>query len=141
MGKIKYYAIRVKFQVCGSSHVHYFLWVANAPVLTQKNKEGCLTFVDQIVNGFVPDRNENPELHDLVKLYQLHRHSRTCKNEPCRFKFEKLFSKRKKKIVVEPLPENIPEKVKVLVLRKRNEIFVKSETTKQFSKSIKNKFL
>ena len=54
----------------------------------------------------------------------------------------KSFSrKEKKKIVVEPLPENIPEKVKVLVLRKRNEIFVKSETTKQFPKSIKNKFL
>ena len=52
----------------------------------------------------------------------------------------KSFS-RKKKLVTEPLPENIPEKVKVLILRKRNEIFVKSETTKQFSKSIKNKFL
>ena len=53
----------------------------------------------------------------------------------------KSFSRKKKKLVAEPLPENIPEKVKVLILRKRNEIFVKSETTKQFSKSIKNKFL
>ena len=79
LGKTKYYAIRVKFQVCGSPHVHCFLWVANAPALTQKNKEGCVAFVDQIVNAFVPDRNENPELHDLVKLYQLLRHSRTCR--------------------------------------------------------------
>ena len=74
LGKTKYYAIRVEFQVRGSPHVHCFLWVANAPVLTLKNKEEYEGFVDQIVNAFLPDRNENPELHDLVKLYQLHRH-------------------------------------------------------------------
>ena len=39
-----------------------------------------MAFVDQIVHAFLPDRNENPELHNLVKLYQLHRHSRTCRN-------------------------------------------------------------
>ena len=33
---------------------------------------------------------KNPEFHNLVKLYQLHRQSRRCrkhKNEACRFKF------------------------------------------------------
>ena len=79
LGKTKYYAISVEFQVRGSPHVHCFLWVANAPVLTLKNKEEYEGFVDQIVNAFLPDRNENPELHDLVKLYQLLRHSRTCR--------------------------------------------------------------
>ena len=70
--------------------VHCFLWVAYAHVLTSKNEEDYVAFVDQIVRAFLPDRNENPELHNLVKLYQLHRHSRTrrkYKNEPCRFKF------------------------------------------------------
>ena len=83
--KTKYYAICVEFQVRGSPHVHCFLWVTTAPVLTSKNKEEYVTFVDQIVHAFLPDRNENPELHNLVKLYQLHRKSRTCrkyKNEP-----------------------------------------------------------
>ena len=49
-----------------------------------------MAFVDQIFHAFLPDRKENAELHNLVKLYQLHRHSRTCrkyKNELCRFKF------------------------------------------------------
>ena len=32
LGKTKYYAIGVEFQVRGSPHAHCFLWVANAPV-------------------------------------------------------------------------------------------------------------
>ena len=94
--KTKYYAVRVEFQVCGSPHMDCFLWVVYAPVLTSKNEEDYVAFVDQVVHAFLCDRNENPELHNLVKLYQLHRHSKTCrkyKNEPCRFKFGKLFSK------------------------------------------------
>ena len=78
LGKTKYYVIRVEFQVRGSPHVHCFLWLANAPVLTSNNKEVYVAFVDEIVRAFLPDRNENPELHNLVNLYQLHRHSRTC---------------------------------------------------------------
>ena len=96
LGKTKDYAIHVEFQVRGSPHVHCFLWVANATVLTSNNKEEYVAFVDQIVHAFLPDRNENPELHNLVKLFQLHRHSKTCrkyKNELCRFKFGKFLSK------------------------------------------------
>ena len=98
-GKSKYYAIRVEFQVYGLPHLRWFLWVANVPVLTSKSKEEYVTFVDQIVHAFLPDRDD-PEIHDLVKLYLFHKHSRTCKgkykNEPCKFKFGNFFSKRKK---------------------------------------------
>ena len=37
LGKVTYYAIRVEFQVRGSAHIHSFLWVLNAPVLTDDN--------------------------------------------------------------------------------------------------------
>ena len=90
LGKTKYYAIHVEFQVRGLPHVHCFLWMLNAPVLISDNKEEYVAFVDQIVHAFLPDRNENPELHELAKLYQLHRHSKTCrkyKNKVCRFRF------------------------------------------------------
>ena len=33
-----------------------------------------VAFVDQIVHAFLPDKHGNWELHNLVKLYQLHRH-------------------------------------------------------------------
>ena len=39
LGKTKYYAIRVEFEVRGLPHVHCFLWVVNAPVLTSNSKE------------------------------------------------------------------------------------------------------
>ena len=94
LGKTKYYAIRVEFQVCGSPHVHSFLWVVNAPVLNSDNKEEYAPFVDQIVHAFFPDRNEYPELHKLVTLHLLHRHSKICrkyKSEVCRFMFGKFL--------------------------------------------------
>ena len=79
LGKTKYYAIRVEFQARGSPHVHCFLWAIDAPLLNSDNMEEYVAFVDQIVHAYLPDRNENPELHELVKLYQLHRHSKTCR--------------------------------------------------------------
>ena len=79
LGKTKYYAIRVEFQARGSPHVHCFLWAIDAPLLNSDNMEEYVAFVDQIVHVYLPDRNENPELHELVKLYQLHRHSKTCR--------------------------------------------------------------
>ena len=68
-------------------------------------------------------KKEKLELHKLVKLYQLHRHSKTYrkyKSEACRFKFVKFFSK--ETLVAEPLAESMPEEIKVLVLSKRKEI-------------------
>ena len=65
----------------------------------------------------------NPDLQELVKLYQLHRHSKTChkyKNEVCRFHFGKFFSKQT--IAAKPLPSDMPESIKHSVLVKRKEI-------------------
>ena len=101
----------------------------NAPLLNSDSKEEYVAFLDQIVHAFLPDRNENPELHGLVKLYQLHRYSKTCwkyKNEDCRFKFGKCFAK--KTLVTEPLPDSMPEEMKMLVLHKRSEILQKVKT-------------
>ena len=54
-GKVKYYAIRVEFQILGSPHIHSFLWVLNAPVLTENNIEEYILFVDAIIRVYVPD--------------------------------------------------------------------------------------
>ena len=35
--KVKYHAIRVEFQVRGSPHIHSFIWVIDAPILTKDN--------------------------------------------------------------------------------------------------------
>ena len=88
LGKVTYYAIRVEFQVRGSPHIHSFLWVLNAPVLTNDNIDEYITFVDAVIKAYVPDIDENSELHKLVTTYQIHSHSKSCrkyKNQDCRY--------------------------------------------------------
>ena len=113
-----YYAIRVEFQVCGSPQIHSFLWVLNAPVLTEKTVAEYTRFVDSIVKVYVPDINENPELFKLVTTYQVHSHSKSCrkyKNIRCRYNFGLYFTKRT--IVALPLAKSLcaEEKNKILL--------------------------
>ena len=66
LGKVKYHAVRIEFQVRGSPHVHSFLWIVNVPILSKDNVVEYTQFIDGIVKAFVPDIHENPELFDLV---------------------------------------------------------------------------
>ena len=89
---IKYYAIRVVFQVRGSQHIHSYLWVVNT--LTKRNKNEYIRFVDHVINSTLPDEHENPDLFYSVETYQLHRHSETSrkyKYHNCRFHFGKFL--------------------------------------------------
>ena len=65
LGKVKYYVIREEFQDRGSPHIHSFLLVLNAPVLTKDNADEYIRFVDAVVRACVPDPNENPELSQV----------------------------------------------------------------------------
>ena len=86
IGKTKYYAIHTEFQVRGSPHIHCFLWIWNAPALSESTvDDDYVAFVDKIVHAFLPNKNENPDLHELLKLYQLHRHSKLAINIKMRF--------------------------------------------------------
>ena len=37
LGKVIHYVIRVEFQVRGSPHIHFLIWVVNAPKLSSQN--------------------------------------------------------------------------------------------------------
>ena len=39
LGKTSYYAILVEFQVRGSLHIHSFIWILNAPKLSNETKD------------------------------------------------------------------------------------------------------
>lgn len=126
LGKTKYYAIRVEFQVRGSPHIHSFVWIDDAPLLTRNNKAEYINFVDSIIHAYLPDCREAPMLFELVKTYQLHRHSRTCckyRNKECRFNFGKFFSSRT--IVAEPLPHDMSDEERTVIMDKRNDILAK----------------
>ena len=74
LGKVIYYAICVEFQVRGIPHIHSFLWVLNAPILTKDNTDAYVKFVDTVVRAYVPEIQENAELRKLVTTYQIYSH-------------------------------------------------------------------
>ena len=74
LGKVKYLAIRVEFQLQGSQHIHLFLWILDAPVLHKNNEDEYVRFVHSIVKAFVPNEDTEPELFQLVTTYQVHLH-------------------------------------------------------------------
>ena len=55
LGKVKYHAIQIDFQVLGSPHVHSFLWVLDAPILNKDNIDEYILFVDSIVKATLPN--------------------------------------------------------------------------------------
>ena len=123
IGKIVYYALRIEFQMRGSPHLHALIWTSDCPKLTHENKQDYIEFIDKHVHAYIPNRETDPQLHELVETYQNHNHSKTCRkyrNIPCRFNFGQFFTK--STIVAEPLSDNLPEDVKSNALTRRKEI-------------------
>ena len=78
-GKTQYYAIRVKLQVRESPHMHSFIWILIAPKLTKVNINDYRNWVDSVMRSDLPDPNNKSALFELVKTYQIHRHSKICR--------------------------------------------------------------
>ena len=141
LGKTQYYAIRVEFQVRGSPHIHSFIWILNAPKLTKVNIDDYRKWVDSVIRSDLPDPNNEPALFELVKIYQIHRHSKTCRkyrNEKCRFRFGKFFTN--KTIIAQPLADSVPPDVKLQKMQQRNNILkkVKNYIDNELNPSKKN---
>ena len=82
-----------------------------------------MEYIDKHVQAFLPNEHEDPELYDLVKMYQKHSHSKTCrkhKNVNCHFNFGQFFSKHT--IVAENLDEDMDNEFRNWVLTKRTEV-------------------
>jgi len=66
--KIVYYALRIEFQMRGSPHlVHALIWTSDCPKLTQDTKQDYIDYVDQHVQAYLPDKDKDLELYELVK--------------------------------------------------------------------------
>ena len=126
LGKTKYYAIRVEFQITGSPHIHSFIWILNAPHLTKESKNDYITWVNGIIRADLPISNNETGQYHLVKNYQIQCHSKTCrkyKNQICRFNFEKLFTDHT--TVAKPLPSEISLEEKTTIMNKRKVLLQK----------------
>ena len=123
IGKIAYYALRIEFQMRGSPHLHALIWTSDCPKLTHDIKQDYVEYIDKHVQAYLPDKDTDPELYELVKKYQTHSHSKSCrkyKNIACRFNFGQFFTD--STIVAEPLPEDMDEEIKAAALLKRQKI-------------------
>ena len=123
IGKIVYYALRIEFQMRGSPHLHALIWTSNCPKLSADTKQEYINYIDQHVQAYLPDKDTDPELYELVKKYQTHSHSKSCrkyKNLACRFNFGQFFTNNT--IVAEPLPDDMNEEMKATALTKRKDI-------------------
>ena len=90
LGKSKYYTIRVESQVRGSPHIYSFISIIGAPKLSMENIDEYIEWVDAISSTDLPDPTFDTALYELVKNYQVHHHSKSCKkykNDKCRFHF------------------------------------------------------
>ena len=68
---------------------------------------------EKIIVSYAQSEEDDPELHNLVKTYQKHTHSRSCrkyKNIQCRFNFGQFFTNTT--IVAEPLSDDLDEAIK-----------------------------
>ena len=85
IGKIIYYTLRIEFQMRGSPHLHSLIWTSDCPELTPENEEGYIAYIDQHVQASLPDTEKDSDYCELVKMFQRHNHSRTCKKRIGRF--------------------------------------------------------
>ncbi len=110
----------------GSPHLHALIWTSDCPELTNDTKDAYIDYIDQHVQAYLPDKETDPQLYDLVKTYQTHNHSKTCrkyKNVACRFNFGHFFTD--KTTIAEPLAEDMDEEIKSNILTRRKEILSK----------------
>ena len=122
LGNSKYYAIRVEFQISGSPHINSFIWIVNAPKLSSENIDEYTAWLDGLIKADLPNPETDNSLFELVKTYQIHRHSKSCrkyKNDKCRFNFGRFFTDRT--IIAQPLASDLSESQKKEILLKRKE--------------------
>ena len=107
----------------GSPHLHALIWTSDCPKLTHENKEVYIQYIDKHVQACLPNKETDSNLYELVRTYQKHSHSKTCrkyKNIACRFNFGQFFTERT--IVGEPLSDDVNEEIRADILCRRSDI-------------------
>ena len=91
IGKVIDYFYRVEFQQRGSPHTHCLFWIEGAPKFGKDEESKIVEFVDKYITCEIPDKENDPELHEIVKSVHQHskKHSKSCKKKgtTCRFNF------------------------------------------------------
>jgi len=103
--------------------LHSLIWTSDCPELKDGGEDTYIMYIDEHVQGSLPNGENDCEFHDLVNMYQKPTHSRSCKkyrNIPCRVNFGQFFTNQT--VVSKLLLDDMSKEQKVEVLKRRNEI-------------------
>lgn len=123
--KVSDFFFVTEFQNRGNEHVHFMLWIQDAPVFGHCNNIDIEHFIDKCISSDSTLLDPN-----LVKM-QTHHHTKTCKKyraANCRFNFP--FPPMRQTTILEPLLNVDP------VLIDRSKLFFKQLETKHYIKQI-----
>lgn len=60
------------------AYFHSAVHVLGAPVPDKDSDQAYTEFANKHISCFLPNKDEDPNLFDLVQLRQTHHHTRTC---------------------------------------------------------------
>ena len=86
------------------------------------------SFVERTKNAVLPDPESEPDLFELVKLYQIHSHSRTCwkyKKNKYKFSYGRFFTDRT--IISKPLDPSLDLEERHQILDSRKSLLEKGK--------------
>jgi hypothetical protein len=69
---------RREYQARGCPHIHFKLWVKNAPIYGVDPNSEVIKFIDKHLTCRIPDPKLEPKLYELVMKYQIHKCSSSC---------------------------------------------------------------
>ena len=70
-----------EYQNRGAPHYHVLLWIRDAPVIGVDDADKVLAWIEDRITCKFPDKESDPELHEMVTKYQLHKCSGYCKRK------------------------------------------------------------
>ena len=73
-GKIVDFFVRREFQQRGCVHFHCLFWIENFSELSPGNADRVIEYINRTISTKIPDEETDPELNNLVKRLQIHRH-------------------------------------------------------------------
>ena len=118
LGKNKHYAISVEFQVKGSQHMHSLVCVTGAPIPSTISEDEYVAFIENIIKRELPNLQERSRLFELVRNYQTHSHSESCrkyKSIECRYSWGKYLTDHT--IIAHPVSDKLSVEEKALILQ------------------------
>ena len=69
----------MEFQISGSPHIHSSIWVVNDPKISSENIDENTAGLNGLTKADLPNLvTDRSSLFELVKPYQIHRHSKSC---------------------------------------------------------------